>query len=116
MHWWRINRRFGEWLALTTLALQLALSFGHVHAEDFAGAGRHSAMVAAAANGAPWCPGDHDGCAVCATVHMLGSLVAPVPPALPQLTAFAMARPDIPPPTIVTTPRGGLTKARAPPV
>jgi hypothetical protein len=117
MQWWRTKRRFGGWLALAALALQLALSFGHIHAEDFAGISRHSTAVASAATpGTPWHPGDHDGCAVCATVHMLGSLVAAVPPLLPQPTAFTIARRDVPPSHVVATSRGGLTKARAPPV
>lgn len=117
MQWWRTNRRFGGWLALAALALQLCLSFGHSHAEDFARSGRQSAAAAVTADHTtPSQPGDHDGCAICATVHMLGSLVVATPPALPQQTMFALARHDIRLPRIVTTPRGGLTRARAPPV
>lgn len=33
MTWLRAQRRFGSWLALLALALQLSLAFGHVHAE-----------------------------------------------------------------------------------
>jgi hypothetical protein len=118
MTWWRTNRRLGGWLALTALVLQFALSFGHIHGEDFAAAGRSSPVVATSTNSnpGPWHPGDHDGCAICATVHMLGSLVAAVPPALPQPTAFILARHDIPTAGLVTTLRDDLAKARAPPV
>ena len=35
MHWIRKNSRFGSWAAVFALALQLVLSFGHIHAEDF---------------------------------------------------------------------------------
>ena len=31
MRWLRYDRRIGSWLALAALALQLCLSFGHVH-------------------------------------------------------------------------------------
>ena len=34
MYWVRSNRRFGSWAALFALAIQLVLSFGHIHIED----------------------------------------------------------------------------------
>jgi hypothetical protein len=37
MSWVRTHRRIGGTLALFALALQLVLSFGHVHPRDFAG-------------------------------------------------------------------------------
>ena len=52
MHWVRSNRRFGSWAALFALAIQLVLSFGHIHLEDFQGS---SAAVALAVAGATQC-------------------------------------------------------------
>lgn len=90
-------RRGGGWLALAGLALQLVLSFGHVHAEDIFGplgrpmvqgqgptilsadrrqdpAGSQNPAGDAAAEGA---------CAVCAAMALAGSLVLPDPVKLP---------------------------------
>jgi hypothetical protein len=41
MRWFRDNIRQGSWAALIALAINLALSFGHVHAIDGKGQGRH---------------------------------------------------------------------------
>jgi hypothetical protein len=44
--WWRaVMKRSGAYVALLALALQLALSFGHTHARDFAGLGLHRATA-----------------------------------------------------------------------
>ena len=37
MRWFRSHARLGSWLALSALALQLALSFGHIHLKDVLG-------------------------------------------------------------------------------
>jgi hypothetical protein len=80
----RINRRLTGWLALLALALQLAASFGHIHAEDFAGLGRAAvAQTALADNGPAGAPDpDHLTCDICAAVHLAGSLLMPAPPVL----------------------------------
>jgi hypothetical protein len=87
MNWVRTHRRIGGTLALFALALQLVLSFGHVHTRDFAGI--PGPAVAQAQVTAPHGPdGDaadraHDAyCAVCATVTLSGTLVLPALPAL----------------------------------
>jgi hypothetical protein len=87
MGWVRTNRRFCGALALLALALQLVLSFGHVHARDFAGIPGSS--VAQAQVTVPHGP-DGDAadqandiyCAVCAAVALSGTLVLPALPAL----------------------------------
>jgi hypothetical protein len=69
------------------LALQLVLSFGHVHARDFAGI--PGSPVAQAQVTVPHGP-DGDAadqandiyCAICATVALSGTLVLPALPAL----------------------------------
>jgi hypothetical protein len=87
MSWIRTHRRFGGTLALFALALQLVLSFGHVHARDLAGI--PGSAVAQAQVTVPHGPdGDradpaHDAyCAVCATIALSGSLTLPTLPAL----------------------------------
>ena len=49
MRWIRSHTRFGSRLALLALALQLVLSFGHIHTEDL----RPVAAVSQAVNGPP---------------------------------------------------------------
>jgi hypothetical protein len=75
----------GGWLALTALALQLVVSFAHVHPEDFLHAGDHPTIVTQA-GGAAGVPGDidhdHRGCAICATIHHAAKVLLPTPPAI----------------------------------
>jgi Protein of unknown function (DUF2946) len=93
MHWWRVKRRNGAWLALGALLLQLALSFGHIHAGDIAGVGAGLAVAApsSAALADPPSDGsdDHgttgsrrDDCAICAAVHLAGALLLSAPPSI----------------------------------
>jgi hypothetical protein len=89
MSWVRTNRRFCGTLALLALALQLALSFGHIHVRDFAGIS--GTAVAHAQLTTPHGPdGDatdqasDDYCLVCATVALSGTLCLPTLPVLPQ--------------------------------
>ena len=88
MGWFRTKRRFGSRLALLALAVQLILSFGHIHKEDIFGAAGISAQVAkldAAAGGQP-SPSDQpvnhagDYCGICATMHLLDASVLGAPP------------------------------------
>jgi hypothetical protein len=85
MRWIRTHRRAGAWVAQFALALQLVLSFGHVHAENLA-------LPSAAASASVQAPGsgtdgaapdrDHGGsagafCAICATLNLASSSVLP---------------------------------------
>jgi hypothetical protein len=95
MRWLRKTKRFGGWLALFALALQLALSFGHIHAEDFAPA---AVQVAANPGHDSETPADsdhglgHHDCGICATMAILASLVVPLPPSvvLPTHSTFVV--------------------------
>jgi hypothetical protein len=89
MRWVRTNRRCGSWLALAAIALQLLLSFGHVHLDGLA---RSSAVTSVAASEAPSSqqnPAHHpaneaeDFCAICATIHLASSSLLPDAPLLP---------------------------------
>ena len=94
----RAIRRFGAGLGLFALLLQLTLAFAHIHPEDVfgtaaAGVAQEAAGDALAgrdqdrrAGGAP-----HDDCPICAAMHLAGTIVLPVPPALAFPTDFTVA-------------------------
>jgi len=83
----RAKNRLGAWLALSALALQLVVSFGHVH---FDGLNRTAAAVAAvgtATHGAQLLPAQHPGdaddyCAICATIYLAANSFVPQAPQL----------------------------------
>jgi hypothetical protein len=84
MHWVRRNSRFGLWAAMFALAIQLVLSFGHVHLEDIPGStptvalqpqpnGADSTGPADADRGTP----RRDFCAICAALSLTSNSVLP---------------------------------------
>jgi hypothetical protein len=85
MHWIRKNSRLGSWAAVFALAIQLVLSFGHVHLEDL----QSPSSVTASSQPQPNTPDDrgtgHDFCAICAALNLTSSSVLPTvaPPAIP---------------------------------
>jgi hypothetical protein len=94
MRWVRHKGRVGAWLALAALALQIVVSFGHVHLDG----ARHSATVGAIARapGSPAVPdqqpaGDPDDyCAICATIYLAANAFVPL---APQLAVPFVSRP-----------------------
>jgi hypothetical protein len=79
MTWIRKNRRFGSWAAVFALAIQLVLSFGHIHLEEFQGT---SSVTAGSSQSQPNPSGDdrgtgHDFCAICAALNLTSSSVLP---------------------------------------
>jgi hypothetical protein len=101
MAWFRSRSRWGSYVALFALAVQLALSFGHVHIEDGAPVARHASalfavhpsntLAAAAVDPAgkefPALPDDH--CPICTLIHLAGTLAPVTAPALPQRAVFS---------------------------
>lgn len=92
MVWVRTRRRWGGWLALAALMLQLALSFGHVHAEDMPVRGGAVAVQTAGggnADGSDDKHHRHGDCAVCVAIHIAATGLASKPPrpAMPALYA-----------------------------
>jgi hypothetical protein len=94
MQWIRRNNRFGSWIALLALAIQLVLSFGHVHLEDIQASSPVTTDASQAqtrgANGTGPADDDHgkaghDFCAVCAALSLTSNSVLPavVLPATP---------------------------------
>ncbi len=89
MGWVLRHRRYGACLALAALALQLVVSFGHVHLD---GVNRGFPAVHAAGSGAQALqsvpaqhPGDDadDYCAICATIYLAANSFLPQAPQLP---------------------------------
>ena len=82
----RYGGRFASWLALIALAIQLAVSFGHVHLDgisriDTAAAAGRSAHTAQSLP--PQQQGDKDDyCAICASIALLSGSVTAMPPQL----------------------------------
>jgi hypothetical protein len=120
MGWMRGSIRVGRWLALLALAFQLTLSFGHIHAEDFARtAAIQTTVDANHGGGNPAQPDhhglDHDDCPICATSALLATLVIPPPPALdlPITLSFTFFDGTIVRQWLGAAPR--LFQARAPP-
>ena len=91
--------RVGAWCALVAMALQLALTFGHVHGR--AGAAALSWIAAQGPVQGPAAPADGpriplkpliDHCATCAVIHMAGAGLAPAAISLPLPRPVTAAR------------------------
>src|SRR5262245_62047887 len=98
--WFRSRSRWGSYLALFALVVQLALSFGHVHLEGGAPVSGHASALFAVhpsnASAAAVDPADKefpaladDHCPICTLIHLAGTLVPATAPALPQLAVFS---------------------------
>lgn len=84
MNWVRSKARTLSLLALFALAVQLSLSFGHVHASDFSSLGDKTALASTPSSDTHH--DQHNGndvCAICATIAMANALVDAAPPVLP---------------------------------
>jgi hypothetical protein len=104
MRWFRANRQWGGRLALFALAVQLVLSFGHIHREDIYGYAppAQPAATQQAANDhqpvPPAQPSNHgdDYCAICATIALLSSSLVAAAPQLPlPIVSRAIEHSDI---------------------
>ncbi len=90
MRWFRTERRLGSLLALFALAVQLVLSFGHVHLDGVRGETR-SAIAIGSNVSTPPSPAQHpaneaDGyCAICAVIHLAATSFLPQSPQLAVL-------------------------------
>ena len=94
MRWFRSRSKGGSCLALLGLALQLTLSFGHIHLKDVLGAGHSSTSIEASTiatslegpNAIPTDrePHDHEDeyCAIYAINSLIGSARNIEPPAI----------------------------------
>jgi hypothetical protein len=86
MHWIRKSSRFGSWAAVFALAIQLALSFGHIHLEDFQGPSSVTAGSAQTQQNRDDDRGTgHDFCAICAALNLTSSSALPAAAVLATL-------------------------------
>lgn len=127
MGWFRQKVPWLSRLALFALAVQIVLSFGHVHlvgAAPASAAGVNAPAVESifAAAPGPALPTDrdrnspaHDFCALCASISFLHSLVLPVPAALAALAKFDRIEFRYASTTAVLTHPRSPSQARAPP-
>jgi hypothetical protein len=92
MGWVNRHKRNGALLALAALALQLALSFGHLHRDDLGLPPLPAAaqtLIAFATVPSPAGPADHghqpasdDYCAICASMALIATATPSLPPVL----------------------------------
>jgi hypothetical protein len=119
MRWFRSNSR----LALLALAVQVVLSFGHVHLYNAAPAS--TAAATAIASGAVLLSGavpshNPDGsadtdCAICALIQLVTNSAPSVAPDLPLPTSFGSIQLQVSAELISASSPHSLFQARAPP-
>jgi hypothetical protein len=89
MRWVRTKKRSSTWIALAAMALQLVLSFAHIHLEKLANTSAIESVATAGVAASRQGPAQHpaneadDYCAICAAVHLTSSSLLPDAPQLP---------------------------------
>jgi hypothetical protein len=122
MRWVRTNRRWSSWLALAAMALQLALSFGHIHLEQLASRSGIASVVASKASTSQQDPAQHpaneadDFCTICATIHLASSSFLPDAPLLPVPFASRTSEHFGHFTFVFISPRRAAFQSRAPPL
>jgi hypothetical protein len=114
----RANNNFGL-LALIALALQFAVSFGHVHIDNTYPARTIIGLGTRAAQSLPAQQPGQDGddyCAICASIYLAANSFVPVAPLLPVPSAsHLIERSDHGAPAFVAPQRAPF-QSRAPPL
>jgi hypothetical protein len=119
MRWFRSHIGLGSRLALFALAVQLALSFAHVHVADLGGPRIAAASPAGGSDGAPIQKSDgpiDPGCAICALIQLAATATPSAAPALPLLVAPGHSRLQAGEQVVLAASPQLLFRARAPPV
>ena len=118
IRWFRTNRHFGARLALVAVALQLVLTFGHVHIRAAAVASTieasHSSHTAPLSPGHSG-PGD-SGCPICALIQLSAISAPSVAPELPLPIAIDLVTLQPGSMLAVTIALPASFQARAPPL
>jgi hypothetical protein len=86
MGWFRWRRRVGAWLALLALALQIGLSFGHIHHHAV---GHADEIATGEPSGGEPEHGDNDYCPIFAMLSLLAGAQTGSGPAMPVPAIFA---------------------------
>jgi hypothetical protein len=123
MGWVHRHKRRGALFALAALALQIAVSFGHVHLDGLmrpsnALVTSHNTAVAQASQQTPGQnPGDDDDyCAICASIFLVSTSFVSEPPKLPVPDVFQRIRHSVSTDRGISTPLRVAFRSRAPPV
>jgi len=115
------HRRCGVVLALIALALQMVITFDHVHlcalARPASAATAHQTVARATPQTPAPIPGDHDDyCAICASIFLASSAFAPPPPQLLVPANFERVEHSFDPAQLASEPPLLAFRSRAPPV
>src|SRR4051794_8303173 len=124
MRWFRDTIRQGTWLALIALAVNLGLSFGHVHAIE--GSNSEPAIAAMAASIDSGDAGQNKGhpndghadylCPICMAAGAMANALASTPPALQADLGSATANRKIEDVLALVEPSRGAFQPRGPPI
>ena len=109
----------GSRLALFALAVQLVLSFAHVHVADLGQSQAVAAALPSGSGGAPPQKSDgpvDPGCAICALIQLAATATPSAAPALPLLAATAHSRLEVADQFLLASSPQIFFRARAPPV
>jgi len=121
MRWFRANIRLGSRLALFALAVQILLSFAHVHLGDLTRAPGASVATVDGSGATPGSPLDKSngtadpGCAICALIQLAATSAPAAPPVLALAIMPGHARPDAPVAVSLAASPHSPFQARAPP-
>ena len=130
MRWFRSHSRLSSGLAIFSLALQLTLSFGHIHLRDLLRTA-HASTSVAASTAAPRSDEQHaratptdrtshehedEYCAVYAINNLLGTAQITQPPPLPLPCLFRFVGLSAGYDADLAELHHGLSRARAPPI
>ena len=123
MRWFRSKIGFGSRLALFAMALQVALTFGHIHLGSIS-LGTAKVAVAADQSGtpAPNAPVNKSGgsadfdCPICALIQLASTATPAVAPPLLVPVAFVVVAPALPGDAVLSASPHGLFQARGPPL
>ncbi|WP_366145821.1 DUF2946 family protein [Bradyrhizobium sp.] len=116
MKWVRTNIRLGARLALLALVVQLALSFGHVHAIAAQATPSIHSSQQLPAPGSDSDQHPDDFCAICAVMAMASTATAAAPPVLPIPQAFELKHPAVDAPFVPPRSARAAFQSRAPPL
>jgi len=121
MRWFRSNLHLGSRFALLALAVQVILSFGHVHLGNLASASTVTTIESSTALPSVGIPshtphGSPDtDCPICALLQLMATSAASVAPALPLPPRFGSIRLQAPAELAAKSSPHSLFQARAPP-
>jgi hypothetical protein len=120
MRWFRDHIRRGAWFALLALAVNLGLSFGHIHGMEGRRYASQIASLVSPDNGQT--QGHQDGdqadllCPVCLAISAMGQALASAPATLPLVLAEASVERTIEPDIVVPQPPRAAFHSRGPPI